>query len=382
MRILYVLTSLGIGGAERQVTALARRMALRGHAVELLVLRPRLAEEWRVDLPVHTLGMGRNPASLAAGLLRLRTFLRGFSPDVMHSHGFHGNLVSRPAALGLGIPATISTVHNVYEGGWPRMMAYRLTDGLSSRTTTVCEAAARRFLECRAISAPKCVVIPNAVEMEELVPDRLRRATVREAMGAGSDFIWLAAGRNFAGKDYPNLLRAFALLRGQRTAVQLWIAGEGMSGGSPRLEELAAQPGLRNTVRFLGLRRDIPALLDGADGFAMSSAWEGMPMVLAEAMAMEKPIVATDVGGVRELTGETARLVRSRDAGALAAEMSALMDESATERENRCEAARARVQTMFNLRHRVAEWEALYQLLMEESREHLSGAGGKARENA
>ena len=66
-------------------------------------------------------------------------------------------------------------------------------------------------------------------------------------------------------------------------------------------------------MRWLGLRRDMPALLDAADGFVSGSAWEGMPLAVGEAMVMEKPIVATDVGGVRELVGDAGAIVEAKD---------------------------------------------------------------------
>jgi len=76
MRIVYVLTSLGMGGAERQVLAMAGRMAERGHAVALMVLRPRLKEEWPTTLDAVHLEMGRTPFSVLAGLARGRRFLK------------------------------------------------------------------------------------------------------------------------------------------------------------------------------------------------------------------------------------------------------------------------------------------------------------------
>jgi glycosyltransferase involved in cell wall biosynthesis len=78
---------------------------------------------------------------------------------------------------------------------------------------------------------------------------------------------------------------------------------ESIGASSTAVQALAADLG--NSVRWLGLRRDMPALLDAADGFVLSSAWEGMPLAVGEAMAMEKSVVATDVGGVRELMGDT-----------------------------------------------------------------------------
>ena len=122
-------------------------------------------------------------------------------------------------------------------------------------------------------------------------------------------------------------------------------------------------------MQCLGLRRDIPALLDAADAFVLSSAWEGMPLVLAEAMAMEKPIVATDVGGVRELLGDTAQLVPAANPQALAAAMLSLTQAEPEELRRQSQAARTRIQTHFNLETRVSEWESLYATLTATNRD-------------
>ena len=80
MRIVYVLTSLGVGGAERQALAVADRMAHRGHEVAILVLSPRLVDEWPTNLPTVYLNMRKTPVSFQAGLVEARRFLRGFPP--------------------------------------------------------------------------------------------------------------------------------------------------------------------------------------------------------------------------------------------------------------------------------------------------------------
>jgi len=360
MRIVYMLTSLGIGGAERLTLSIAERMRERGHAVAVLTLRPRLEEEWPTTLPVFRLGMQKNPLSAAAALLPARRYLRDLCPDVVHSHGFHPNIFAR--LLGPVVPQTavLSTIHNVYEGGSLRMLAYRLTDPLSRRTTAVSQAAADRFIALHAVPARKCAVISNAIDVAEYTPDRARRAETRAALAAGSRFTWLAAGRLMPAKDYPNLLRAFARLRSSLPHTQLWIAGHGTDGQLSALKALADELHLDGALRWLGLRRDLPALLDAADGFVLSSAWEGMPLVLAEAMAMEKPVVATDTGGVRELVADAGVLVPAKDAERLAQAMRALMLQPAEARSMQGRAARRRMQMCFNLDVRADGWEALY----------------------
>lgn len=368
MRIVYMLTSLGIGGAERLSLSLAERMAQRGHTVSVLALRPRTADEWATEMPVERLDMRKNPVSFIAAILRARRILREFRPDLIHSHSFHANMMARLLKLLVPAPAILSTVHNIHEGGRLRMFAYRLSDPLSRRTTAVSQKAADRFIALRAVPARKCTVISNAIDLAAWTPNAARRAQTRRALAANSDFIWLAAGRLAPSKDYPNLLRAFALLRASRSEphfkAQLWIAGQGTGAQLSALSSLAANLGVDRSMQWLGLRRDIPALLDAADAFVLSSAWEGMPLVLAEAMAMEKPLVATDAGGVREMMEDAGAIVPLRDSEALAEAMLALMRQSPEAQKARCCAARNRMQAQFNLDTRADQWEGLYRTVL------------------
>lgn len=365
MRIVTVLTSLGVGGAEKEALAVAERMAKRGHTVAVLVLRPRLAEEWPHTLPTIYLGVRKRPGSVLAGLARAQRFLRDFRPDLVHSHSFHANIFSRLLRLLLPRLVVISTIHNVYEGGWPRMAAYRLTDGLSRRTAAVSEAAARRFVKLKAVSARNCAVIPVGIDVAEFAPDSARRASMRTAAaGSEPEFVWLAVGRITPAKDYPNLLRAFAQVRAKRPDARLWIAGEAPNSEISPERALCAELGIGEAVRWLGLRRDIEALLDAADGFVLGSAWEGMPQVVAEAMAMEKPIVATDVGGVRELVGMTGMVAPARNSEALAEAMAATMRRNREELASLGRVARERIARNFSIDAVVDAWEALYRELL------------------
>jgi glycosyltransferase involved in cell wall biosynthesis len=362
MRIVYVLTSLGIGGAERQVISLATRMEARGHAVALLVLRPQLEEEWPTSVEVFRLGMKRNPFSVMAGLLRARKFLRDFSPDVVHSHSFHANFVTRILKFALPSMIVVSTIHNVYEGGRARMLAYRFTDGLSRLTIAVSNAAAERFIQLKAVPRSKIAVITNGIDTVEFAPRAARRIETRAAMDVSDEFVWLTAGRMTPAKDIPNLLRAFGIVSSTDFATQLWMAGQAVDDRSNPLRAfvVGGSQGFMDRVRWLGLRRDMPALLDAADGFVLASAWEGMPLAVGEAMAMEKPVVATNVGGVRELVGDAGLVVPAHDPEALAAAMMDMMHRPSKDRCKSGEAARMRIATQFSMDTRADVWERLY----------------------
>ena len=179
-------------------------------------------------------------------------------------------------------------------------------------------------------------------------------------MQAGSNFVWLAVGRLTPAKDYPNLLHAFAQVRSANPKTTLWIAGEG---------DLAhVQQAMQDDsgVQLLGLRHDVSDLLDAADGYVLSSAWEGMPLALGEAMAMEKPVVATDVGGVRELVGEAGLIVDPKNGSAFADAMHKVMAMDEVHRKEFGRDARKRIQLHFSMNEKAVEWEQLYARVMQE----------------
>jgi len=368
MRIAYMLTSLGIGGAERQVIALSERMAARGHHVVLIVLKPKETHEWPTSLEVIRLDMRKSLAGFYSGLARSHRFLRSFHPDLVHSHTFPANMVARALHVLGSAPAVLSTIHNVYEGGWQRTMLYGLTDRLAIHTTAVSEAVASRFIQIGAVPQARCSVISNGIDLAEFTPVPSRRTALRSQLNAGDNFIWLAAGRVVPAKDYPNLLRAFAIVHAANPQAQLWIAGEAHPGEEERMHDLANRLGISDSVHWLGLRNDMPALLDTADAFVLSSAWEGMPLVAGEAMAMQKPVVATDVGGIREQVGDTGVIIPPKNSEALAQAMLRVMRMPEDQREAMGQAAHERIRRHFDMNAKVEEWEALYTRLLRDRR--------------
>jgi glycosyltransferase involved in cell wall biosynthesis len=368
MRIAYTLTSLGIGGAERQVIALAERMAVRGHQVVLIVLKPREQDEWPTSLEVIRLDMRKSLAGVCSGLATAHRFLRSFHPHLVHSHTFPANMAARMLHVLGSAPAVLSTIHNVYEGGCRRSALYGLTDGLAIHTTAVSQAAADRFVKLGAVPQSRCSVIMNGIDLSEFTPISNRRTSLRSQLNARDNFIWLAAGRVVPAKDYPNLLRAFARLPSASPRAQLWIAGGAGAAEAKRMRDLTERIGISDSVHWLGLRDDMPALLDAADAFVLSSAWEGMPLVVGEAMAMQKPVVATDVGGVRELLGDAGVLASSKDSAALADAMLRVMRMPADQRHALGHAARQRIRQHFDMNQKAEEWEALYSRLIGDRR--------------
>jgi glycosyltransferase involved in cell wall biosynthesis len=182
-------------------------------------------------------------------------------------------------------------------------------------------------------------------------------------------------GRFETPKDYPTMLRAFADLR--RTRPEALLVGVGRGPLQAETVALARELGLDQAVPIAGVRRGVPQVMNAADGYLMSSAWEGMPMVLLEAGAAGLPIVATAVGGNRDVVrdGETGFLVPPRDPGALAAAMRKLMSLPAAERVRMGQRGRDHVETRYGLAQVAERWEAVYL-------KALAGRAGASRDPA
>jgi len=369
-RVALLTTSLARGGAESEVAQCAIALRRRGFqmaVVSLLAPAAFVGELASEGVPVHSLGM-RAGRPGPRGLARLMGFLRVFRPQILHSHMFHANLAARVVRLFCPVPVVISTLHSVAESSRERAgvelrdWIYRLTDPLADMVTAVSQAVADRHRLSGAARSAKLRVIPNGVDTSRYRPDRARRESVRRELGIEPRFVWLAAGRLMWKKDYASLLRAFARV----SDAVLLMAGEGPEGDRLRCQarELAVD------ARFLGTREDVPALMNAADGFVLSSVVEGLPMVLLEAAASGLPAVATDAGGVRECVadGETGFVVPCSDGDALAAAMSRLASLPAETRARMGHAARARAVERFGVETVAAQWERTYGELLERVR--------------
>jgi glycosyltransferase involved in cell wall biosynthesis len=370
LNIALLTTSLMRGGAEIQVFLLARTLKQRGHEVSVIsMVAPEAfeAELAELGIPLYSLNM-RPGIPDPRAVWHLAGILRARHPDILHSHMIHANLLGRLVRLLVRIPVQVSTAHNIDEGGRWRERAYRLTDSLATLTTNVSRAAVERYVRVKAVPASKIRYVPNGLELAPFVSGPNSRPSLRQALGLEARFTWLAIGRLDVQKDYPTMLRAMAATSTAHPETRLLIAGEGPLRAD--LDALRNQLSLSERVTFLGKRHDIPALLQAADAYVMSSAWEGLPMVLLEAAASGLPIVATDVGGNREIVqdGVSGLLVPPGDPAALAKAMQQLMAMPEATRRQMGEAGRRHVQQHYDLARVVDTWEALYAELLSRRR--------------
>lgn len=321
MRILLLTTGLRLGGAEQQVAALARRFNALGHAVAVASLTPGCEVALPPGIETLNLAMRKSPWSMARALRQVRRFVRDWRPDLIHAHMVHANLFGR-ALIAAGparpMPPLVCTAHSAREGGTARMLAYRLTDRWAGLTTHVSAEGRERMIAAGAVPAGRIVVMPNGIDTVQFRPDGAARTQKRVELGiAGDQPLLLHVGRLVPEKNQTLLLKAFARLPSSLASARLLIAGDGPERDT--LERRIAALSLGDRVRLLGTRADIPALLNAADVFALSSDIEGMPLVVGEAMACGCPVVATDAAGVAPMVDGFGQVVPRGDADALAA---------------------------------------------------------------
>lgn len=363
MRILLLTTGLRLGGAERQVVDLATAFVARGHDVAIMSLTPEHDIAIPDTVQVVRLDMAKTPVSLARTLRKARRWLSAWQPAVIHAHMFHANIFARMLgardSAGHRVPL-ICTAHSLREGGFARMLAYRLTDRACTLTTHVSAEGRQAMIDRRAVPAHRIRVMPNGIDLHRFHPDAERRRIMRERLACGPDTrLVLNVGRLVPEKAQHHLIAAFAALEKMKQEVSagmlphLLVAGDG-----PLRAALQAQIdalGLESKATLLGARADVPDLMNAADLFVLSSSLEGLPLVVAEAMACGLPVVATDVPGIRALVGESAGIVPAGNVDKLTAAMRRALAVPPDTQDSR-----AHIEAHFSLEQVAAQWLALY----------------------
>lgn len=370
LKVLIISTSLGLGGGDREVVQLVSNLFRRGYEIKIIAMvQLGLMGEELVNqgFDVQSLGMTSGIPDVRV-IPRLVSIISNWKPDVIHSHMIHANLLARVTKLFLyKPPVLVCTAQNVdeSEGQRWRDFAYRFTDFSCNLTTNVTQSGVERYINIGLVPANKICFIPNSVDSITYSPNMSLRASMRQDLELGSRFTWLAVGRFYLQKDYPTMINAFAKVLSSEPDTVLMIAGEGILQGE--IKDLVNQLGIQKSVIFLGPRRDIHALMNSADAQVMSSAWEGMPLVLLEAASTGLPIVSTDVGGVAEtvIHGKSGFLVPAASPDHLAKSMLEMMNLPQEKRIEMGQAGRNYVTSNYSTETVVDQWENLYHKILK-----------------
>jgi len=360
-RIAFCITELDPGGAERALLQIASR--LDRNKWEPLVIS--LSGPGKItglleaqDITVRCLN-ARSRWDIGV-LSRLRAQLREFRPDVLQTFLFHANIAGRVAARRLGIPVVVSGVRVVETDARWRMQVDRMTNRLVTHNVCVSKSVEDQYRQL-GVSADRLSVIPNGVDLQ-----RFEAATPADLaqfdVPTGARTV-LTIGRLHRQKGIDALIQAMRDVMSEAADIHLLIAGEGAE--RDKLQQLAAEAGYGARIHFVGWSDDVPSLLHASDLFVLASRWEGMPNVLLEAMAARRPVVATDVEGVRECVedGRSGVIVPPDDAAALSTAIAGLLadPERAT---SLAAAAQAQVRQHFTWQATTDQYVALWYRLL------------------
>ncbi len=296
--------------------------------------------------------------------------------SLVHTLDIRGNLAGRFAAKRVGIKSVVSTRHEMYySSSFPlgkkiRRMAYvlldRLTAHLCQRFIVVSRAVGSELSLLERVPFERIVVIHNGIDLREL--DKIVSTLVGEqlpkslGLNLGAPVVG-SIGRLIPEKGYETFIRAAKEILSSIPGISFLLVGDGPD--RQRLEKLADELGLREKFLFLGFQEHVQAFLRSFDIFVLPSVHEGFGLTILEAMAMQKPVVATAVGGIPEVVanGESGILVTPQNPQGLAEAILTLLQErsKATEMGKK---GRKIVEERFTLERMLKETEEVYSHLL------------------
>ncbi len=356
--VIHMIDELPPNGAERLIVdVLARRSDQFDYRVLCLVRGGELQKD------IEALGIPVDIMDKRLGfdwrlIPRLLRYLKRHDPAVVHTHLFTADFWGRLAAWLAGVPAIFSTSHS--ENNWKSAL-HRLLDrwmaAVSTRVIACTDRVETVLIERDRIPAKRISVIANGIDLERFAP--ANRCNLEAEFGISPASCTLAIiGRFHPVKGHLYFLGVFAELLKQVDA-HLLLVGDGEL--RPAIEQKITELRLDDAVTLAGFRRDVPAILNSLDIVALPSELEGLPMVVLEAMARGKSVVAHDVGGIADVISDQTlgRVVEPNNAAQMLATLIELCSSSETRRSIGANAERL-IRGKFNAASTSAAYEALY----------------------
>jgi len=376
MKLVFIITTTGVGGAETMLHSVLTRLSpdFKPHVISMTTVG-EIGEKLRtLGVPVESLYMRpRAPNPIAP--VRLIRDLRRLKPDLVHTWMYHADLIGGVAARLAGVPALVWGMHhsNLAPGDNKRrtLAVVRANAFLSHRLPDrilCCSEAARKIHVACGYAPEKVVVVPNGFDISHFKPDPNARPSVRAELGLSLETRLVGLiGRWKPQKNHAGFLSAAAAVHRRRPDVHFLLAGHGVDNANHTIRRILAANGLTAVTHLLGLRDDTPRLMAALDVLASSSYGEAFPLVLGEAMASGVPCAVTDVGDSAYIVGDTGRVVFAGDMEGLAHAIGSLLEMPAEALQILGARARARVAEHFEIGNIVRRYEAFYQELASAS---------------
>lgn len=313
INILYVITKLELGGAQKQLLSLISRLDRERFTPFLFTGRVGLLVPEALSINGLNIKLSKflerpvNPVKDLLALIEICRFIKKNRIEIVHTHSSKAGIIGRLAAKLSGVKIIIHTVHgwsfNDYQPFFYRnlyLLLEKITACLTHKLIVVSLADKQKGLSNHIAREHKSTLIPYGINYKEFSSIK---PNLRQELGIASDDLVVGMVACLKAQKSPRDFIKLAFKVNQAMPkVKFLLVGDGLL--HKNILKLINQFNLKNNVFLLGWRKDIPEIMSSLDVFVLTSLWEGLPIVVLEAMALGKPVVVTDTGGVREIIHE------------------------------------------------------------------------------
>ncbi len=371
INVVHLVEELTIGGLEKTLTAVVLNLNKKKYNVSVWCLREggffadKLVKEG-IDVNILHISTSRNPLSI----YKLYRLLKIHKFDIIHTHAYSAGTIGRISAFLAGIPVIISHNHSVYDyyNKYYHFVEWLLSL-ITDRVICISEVVNRFANETQKINAKKLITIHNGIDDVCHVTEK-RSSDLKKELGLPinhSVICTIAHMEEHKGLKY--LLKSASLLLASRRDISFLLVGEGAL--ERKLRKHCVDLKIEKNVICAGERSDIPEMLSFIDIFVLPSLREGLGLAILEAMACDKPVIATNVGGIPEIVkdGINGLLVSPEDPDALYRAMNELLNDREMLAKIGHHGKRV-CEENFSSKVMIGKIEDLYDCLLSEKAEH------------
>jgi len=375
INILYVVTQLELGGAQKQLLSLIRQIDRDRYNLFLFTAQDGLLMEEALSLSDLTLHRSKyikrsiDPLKDLLALIEIVRFIKKNKIDVVHTHSSKAGVLGRWAGALARAKIIIHTVHgwsfNDFQNPFVRKLYQRL-ERISAKFTdkivVVSNHDRQKGLDSRIGSDRQYFLLRYGIDRAQFGS---KDSSIRKELGISEDALVVGTIACFKPqKALEDFVQLASLARQVLPQARFLMVGDGVL--RQKIERLIAEFNLGPQFILVGWRRDIPRILSAMDVFVLTSLWEGLPIAVLEAMASQVPVVATHTGGISEVIaeGKTGFLVPCHDMPSMLKKVRILLEDASLKSRIICDAKKC-VDEKFDTKTLVRAYEDLYQKLTE-----------------
>lgn len=375
IKLLFVTTGLGSGGAEVMLCSLLSRINRNYFEPTVISLMDKGlfgGQIEQLDIPVHCVGMLPGKTTIISAL-RTIELIKQVKPDVIQGWMYHGNLAAQffNFVTAQKIPVLWSIHHSIHDISSEKLLTQGIirfgswSSQYISNLAFVSEKSQAQHLQLGYPQDNSCV-IPNGFDTTQFQPDAEIRQKFRQELNISeTTFLIGSLARYDPMKDHANLLRAAHVLLAEFPQTKFVLLGDKVNYENQALTSLINELGIGDHVHLLGEREDVAQIVPALDVLTSSSAYgEAFPLVIGEAMSCGVPCVVTDIGDSGMIVGHTGKVVPPKNHIALAKAWQEMITMDKSARMALGKAARDRIVEKFSLLSIVDQYEHLYQSVL------------------